>query len=237
MQEFWALLTTYPVKELFACFGVYLAFIFVFAIVYYRFYKYRPRSFLFHADVETSQKNIFVERTRAKIENTIVQIEVLRNLTDQLSEDIKLDQITGKRFALTSGNQYSISEDFERDETTGGAVFYQIEIYDSAGNLLGFGPRISAHYPGDKVRLFKRWITEHENDLNNMRRDVVAAYGEDARIWKFWDFVYFSTIVQTTVGLGDILPNRTAVRMLVILQILVGYVILVVLLNSILSKG
>ncbi len=157
-------------------------------------------------------------------------------MTDQLSEDIKLDQITGRRFALTSGNQYSISEDFEHDETTGGAVFYQIKIYDSAGRLLGFGPRISAHYPNDKVRLFKRWITEHENDLNNMCRDVAACTWK-ARIWRFWDFVYFSAIVQTTVGFGDILPNRTAVRMLVIIQILIGYAVLVVLLNIILSRG
>lgn len=177
MQEFWALLTTGLAKGLLACFGIYLTSIFAFAIVYYRLYKYHPRSFLFNADIQAGQESNFVERTRAKIENTVVQIEVLRNLTDQLSEDIKLDQITGRRFALTSGNQYSISEDFEHDETSGGAVFYQIEIYDSAGRLLGFGPRISSHYPMDKVRLFKRWITEHENDLNNMYRDVAAAHG------------------------------------------------------------
>jgi hypothetical protein len=47
--------------------------------------------------------------------------------------------------------------------------------------------------------------------------------------------VYFSTIVQTTVGFGDILPNRTPVRMLVTAQIMIGYALLVVVLNIVLS--
>ena len=54
-------------------------------------------------------------------------------------------------------------------------------------------------------------------------------------VWEFWDFVYFSTIVQTTIGLGDILPNSTLIRQLVILQVLAGYAILVVAVNAVLS--
>jgi Ion channel/Protein of unknown function (DUF1345) len=42
-------------------------------------------------------------------------------------------------------------------------------------------------------------------------------------IWRYWDFLYFSIITQTTVGFGDILPNSTSVRMLVSIQILCGY--------------
>ena len=50
-------------------------------------------------------------------------------------------------------------------------------------------------------------------------------------VWSYWDFLYFSVIVQTTVGFGDILPNSTMVRLLVAFQIFVGTVILFVALN------
>lgn len=50
------------------------------------------------------------------------------------------------------------------------------------------------------------------------------------------DFVYFSLITQSTVGYGDILPNSTAVRVLVSVQILLGYLILVVLINLVVSS-
>lgn len=42
-------------------------------------------------------------------------------------------------------------------------------------------------------------------------------------------------IVQTTVGFGDILPNRTVTRMLVTTQIVLGYAVLVLILNIVLS--
>ena len=54
-------------------------------------------------------------------------------------------------------------------------------------------------------------------------------------IWTFTDFLYFSTIIQSTVGLGDIQPNSTKVRAVVILQIMIGYLILIVILNIILG--
>jgi hypothetical protein len=46
-----------------------------------------------------------------------------------------------------------------------------------------------------------------------------------------WDFLYFSIITQSTVGYGDILPNRTLIRIFVSLQILWGLVLLVVAIN------
>ena len=55
-------------------------------------------------------------------------------------------------------------------------------------------------------------------------------------VWSFWDFFYFSTIIQTTVGLGDILPNSTLVRMIVTTQVLIGYALLIVVLNIVLTN-
>jgi hypothetical protein len=51
------------------------------------------------------------------------------------------------------------------------------------------------------------------------------AHQPQGRVWGFWDFVYFSGVTITTVGYGDILPNRTLVRMLVLVEILIGLVL------------
>jgi hypothetical protein len=44
--------------------------------------------------------------------------------------------------------------------------------------------------------------------------------------WTFEDFLYFSVITQATVGYGDILPNSSAIRVCVIIQVMIGLVIL-----------
>ena len=54
-------------------------------------------------------------------------------------------------------------------------------------------------------------------------------------IWNQFDFIYFSTITISTVGYGDILPNSTTVRMIVVSEVLLGQVVLVVLLNFVLT--
>ena len=51
----------------------------------------------------------------------------------------------------------------------------------------------------------------------------------------YLDFVYFSTVTQSTVGYGDILPNSTAVRSIVMLQLIWAYALLVYVLNLVLS--
>jgi len=69
---------------------------------------------------------------------------------------------------------------------------------------------------------------EHEERMLN---DTDAA---ERSVWSFWDFLYFSGITLSTVGFGDILPNSTGVRLLVLSEVLVGLVLLVVVLNVIL---
>jgi hypothetical protein len=56
-------------------------------------------------------------------------------------------------------------------------------------------------------------------------------------MWSYWDFMYFSGITLTTVGYGDILPNRTLIRMLVLSEILVGIFLFVFVVSFVVSTG
>jgi hypothetical protein len=53
---------------------------------------------------------------------------------------------------------------------------------------------------------------------------------------RFIDFVYFSGVTQTTVGYGDILPNTSGIRTLVLFQILWGYALLIIVLNLVIMN-
>src|SRR5262249_48212912 len=78
-------------------------------------------------------------------------------------------------------------------------------------------------------RSWKRYYLDRARQMENLFRTGSPL------IWSFTDFLYFSTIIQSTVGLGDIQPNSTQVRAIVMVQILIGYAILIVLLNIMLG--
>lgn len=53
----------------------------------------------------------------------------------------------------------------------------------------------------------------------------------------FLDFLYFSTITQSSTGYGDILPNNRFIRLLVTLQILINVILISFVLSYIFSKA
>lgn len=62
--------------------------------------------------------------------------------------------------------------------------------------------------------------------------DIVNNYEKhNSVLWNQFDFLYFSVITISTVGYGDILPNSTTIRMIVVSEIIIGQLILIVFLN------
>ena len=71
-----------------------------------------------------------------------------------------------------------------------------------------------------KDRLFER---ENEyQDLKDEKKEIISQLKDSNHYLSFWDFLYFSTITQSSTGYGNILPNSQCVRMVVTLQIILG---------------
>jgi hypothetical protein len=106
---------------------------------------------------------------------------------------------------------------------------------------LEWSGRIRGHGFISQYEMIEQFVETTSKLLNE---DILEAQGrrrlletETASIWTFTDFLYFSTITQSTVGYGDILPNETNVRSVVICQIVFAYAILIVGLNIILGSA
>jgi len=76
------------------------------------------------------------------------------------------------------------------------------------------------------------------NQVNEQFSRIAIAYDkyENLPIWHDLDFLYFSFITISTVGYGDILPNSTTVRMVVVSEVLLGQFILIFLLGMLFTK-
>ena len=54
-------------------------------------------------------------------------------------------------------------------------------------------------------------------------------------LWSDLDFLYFSVITISTVGYGDILPNSTLVRMIVVSEVIIGQFIIIFFLSIVIT--
>ncbi len=232
--------------KLLLTFAVYIAALFIFAWRYYRIYLQSPSSFLFAENIRDSKKIELQPVLTAGMNEKTREIEVLKHLLEILARVESLDGLVESRemFLLASGNSYSIVKrsKWYPDSVPGPAkssfevIWYQAEYVDFSGkviNVFNLGGQLTRWETWSK-RITKL-LKKSEASYGGYKKRILSFSEYFPEIWTFWDFLYFSVISQTTVGYGDILPNRTSIRMLVVAQIIIGYAILVVVLNLILA--
>jgi voltage-gated potassium channel Kch len=69
------------------------------------------------------------------------------------------------------------------------------------------------------------------NDILNLSNNIDSKYRVN-----FLDYLYFSSVTITTLGYGDILPNSTKVRFLVMVESFLGVIIVGAFISSLFMK-
>ncbi|MGA3286138.1 MAG: potassium channel family protein [Bacteroidota bacterium] len=233
--------------QLCAVFGSCLLSILVFAFVYSYVFKSDPQAFAFNADIRFSQTESVAQSAKSEIAQLAKEIPSLIDLQHALATRTSFDSTTGivtfprVEFIFSSNYSYQFSDD--RRKRLDKPHSMTITSYDVSGKrvfqrITPFIPILSekskiAHYR-DYTFSF---LLEIQQAIQKRESQLASFASPNPDVWSFWDFLYFSTITQTTVGYGDILPNRTLVRILVMLQLLITSVLLIVVLNSVLQKS
>ncbi|MBT8419372.1 MAG: potassium channel family protein, partial [Gammaproteobacteria bacterium] len=118
------------------------------------------------------------------------------------------------------------------DDPGRGVVIHYLHLSDSKENRIVSYP---IHRLPETLEEFRDSIVKVVGDLkqkiDRTKYRFESASDRHPEVWSYFDFLYFSTITQTTVGYGDILPNSTTIRMFVMSQALIGLVLFVVVIN------
>jgi hypothetical protein len=231
---------------IFTVFAVYVALLFLFATVYLLIHRCRPDSFAFNADVLRSQDTTFRSMRAKESERNRPWISALESM--QVDMEKSQPTITSTRdpygSILRSGGGYEVS--FVRRRPYQSPAMAKRKMRppppwkelslrkpDDGDELASITFPDSEKVP-QNVEQFTELLIRVLNDLRadaDAHLDVATSPVSSPEMWSFWDFLYFSTITQSTVGYGDILPNSTLVRMVVALQVLFGCAIVVLFIN------
>jgi hypothetical protein len=231
-------------RWLLVVFLCYLAFVFAFGIVYYAIYENNRSAFAFNADIVRSQSRTVKIESQHRLEQLASELALLQQLKEELNT-IDTQPTIGLEFGglmITSSVRgsnavYTVIWPKARFTAPGPGIppptDLRVSSLDGRSQVRIIGnpeydlPRSIAEFNG----LCDRWIADWEANSRNVRTVLDSLETDSPDVWSYWDFLYFSAITQFTVGYGDILPNSTSVRIVVLLQTCIAALLLVVVIN------
>jgi len=69
--------------------------------------------------------------------------------------------------------------------------------------------------------ILQKWFKATKYEYDEMLRKVQENKSDRAQ-WGFFDFCYFSTVTMATVGYGDMVPNSSWIRLVVMIEAILG---------------
>lgn len=227
--------------RLLAIFGAFGALILFFAWLYLRAYRRDRNSFAFNFVVVEEQKKVTLAQCQRELSRLSKELGYFQMLQTALKGGTAsfLPESAPQVVFLSSGLRF----EFRQVGGTGTVPIppaVWIDVIDANENrecLLTVDWFAVPDRPDrdDFLYVVDKGIADRLKQSAGLERQVESLTSDLPHIWGYRDFCYFSTLVQTTVGLGDILPNSPGVRALVAVQALVGYVVIALVLAFILS--
>jgi hypothetical protein len=227
-------------------FFAYLLLIPCFALLYSLLYRGDRRRFAFNQDIARAQQQIVKASTEREIEHGKRVVEQLRHLSTYLAEAKTPKLQFPAWFESYSWKVYADQYHYEctAEIIAGGGpgapsqvipIFIIRKIDGQEVERFDLPKRLQCPSALEDVKSFaNNLVGIFEEDLGQNQNRWESLGEEFPEVWSYWDFVYFSTVTQTTVGYGDIVPNSTSVRAVVVVQLIIGTGLLVVGLNLVL---
>ena len=212
---------------------------------YYTLYKKDNDNFIIQEGIRWGKKHE-EEINRIRTENrlnyelfrTRIKREALEHVDFQLREGNRIDDITAeeKRYSLPSGISYYCYEQMDPGSPSSPVVrnYLYVQVMDKNERLLESieieGP---FGFQDERTYDIKGTLDQTRNAQTTLENKLMEldSSSSPAGRWSFWDFFYFSVSTQTTLGFGDILPNSSRIRKLVMVQVVVGLIMLGLVIN------
>ena len=210
-------------------FFVYIISIFIFAIIYQGAYEKDSESFVF-------AENIYA--TKVNNQNQIDSLDVIsltneKNYLDSILVKINSEKRIDSSYNLTSYQtyRYKLNNKFldieinEMFPKVNKAHILSIRNHKKIINQSFHTLKIE--YPYDSINISLNIINLRLKEIDHEIR--LKTKVDNIAKWELFDFIYFSTITQATVGYGDMLPNSTFIRNIVTLQTILGVFLSIIL--------
>ena len=229
------------VKRLSIVFVLYAAVLYVYAGLYEALYRDDPRSFLFASEVMQPEMDHFVSEAKDTLQSLQQEEESVAEMlvhftAGHLSHKTDCDPFPCVDYEIGSSRFLF----WVWGPVDGPPTQWRLTSFGRSGERLWEWP--VREFRRDDFNVTSQSIQQMASDLDQRLSKSIETYSRYAQndpsvrtqLWSFWDFLYFSGITLTTVGYGDILPNTTRIRMLVLSEVLVGLFLLGWLMNAIL---
>lgn len=219
----------------------YIAALFGFAGIYYHIYLRDSRSFAFNSDIRASQGDDYSMWAERELADKSAVIALLHRLSELHSQKDNPPPSSGfwKPSITFVTSEYQCMFESVGGAAGGGIVDHHIrltvkDIHGKEIRVIRLPDEGFVKYPDDldgARKVIVGLISYYERQNSEVRRRLDTLTGSYPEIWSYWDFLYFSAITQTSVGYGDILPNSTKVRVVVVAHLLLSTIMLVLLIN------
>ena len=183
--------------QLLLIFAFFLVAIAIFAAVYARLYKESPRHFVFNADIVQRQREVSL----VAFEQELFQLRKILKLVLELQPTLMRGEVSILAESAPGNVIYKEHAYSFITSPPGYSVpTLYLRIFDLSESLVAFNTCFSAMSMPTNLFEFQEAIGLHIRDLKEkcarLEKRLASVPTEEPQIWGFWDFLYFSVVIQ-----------------------------------------